>query len=74
MQNGFYRPFEHYRQVHEHDEESKQKEKVFNIQPPSSFSKNGSFQDSQNNVVLLLHSLRQSKLPVYNQKNNIQQY
>ena len=33
------RPIEHYRQVHKHDEESKKKTKVFNIQPPSSFFK-----------------------------------
>ena len=33
------RPIEHYRQVHEHDEESKKKEKVSTIQPPSSFFK-----------------------------------
>ena len=33
------RPIEHYRQVHEHDEESKKKTKVSNIQPPSSFFK-----------------------------------
>ena len=34
------RPIEHYRQVHEHDEESKKKKKVSNIQPPSPFFKN----------------------------------
>ena len=33
------RPIEHYRQVHEHDEDSKKKKKVPNIQPPSSFFK-----------------------------------
>ena len=33
------RPIEHYRRVNEHDEESKKKKKVSNIQPPSSFFK-----------------------------------
>ena len=37
------RPFEHYRQVHEHDKESKKKKKVSNIQPPSSFFKKCEF-------------------------------
>ena len=33
------RPIEHDRQVHEHNEESKKKKKVYNIQPLSSFFK-----------------------------------
>ena len=37
------RPIEHYRQVHEHDKESKKMKKVFNIQPPSSFFKKREF-------------------------------
>ena len=32
-------PIKHYRQVNNHDKESKKKEKVSNIQPPSSFFK-----------------------------------
>ena len=37
------RPNKHYRQVHEHEKESKKKKKVSNIQSPSSFFKKREF-------------------------------
>ena len=40
------RPIEHYRQVHEHDEDSKKKKKVPNIQPSSFFKKRESSSQS----------------------------
>ena len=41
------RPIEHYRQLREHDKESKKKKKVSNIQPLHHFLKNVSLQVSQ---------------------------